>query len=134
MTVREVFLILIFRRNSCFRAPILNPDQIWWHWRGGGVGGGNPKSRKTLRVERSGWNLVGRIRKCRRYVIDVTRLDPLCLGKLGRGVQCFGELVLLDVLGRGELVGVSGTYTNWLDKVVLPDSTIWGGGWMERKN
>ena len=29
--------------------------------------------------------------KCRRYVIDVTGLDPLSLGELGGGVQCFGE-------------------------------------------
>ena len=30
------------------------------------------------------------ISKCRRYVIVVTGLDPLCLGELG-GIQCFGE-------------------------------------------
>ena len=29
--------------------------------------------------------------KCRRYVIDVTRLDLLSLMELGGGVQCFGE-------------------------------------------
>ena len=29
--------------------------------------------------------------KCPIYVIDVTRLDPLSLGELGGGVQCFGE-------------------------------------------
>ena len=29
--------------------------------------------------------------KCRRYVTDVTGLDPLSLGELGGGVQCFGE-------------------------------------------
>ena len=34
---------------------------------------------------------MGRISKCRRYVIDVTVLDPLSLGELGGGVQCFGE-------------------------------------------
>ena len=56
-----------------------------------GVGGGNQKSWKTLRVERSGCNLVGRIRKCRRYVIYVTGLDPLSLEIQGRVVQCFGE-------------------------------------------
>ena len=33
---------------------------------------------------------MGRISKCRRYVIDVNGLDPLSLGELG-GVQCFGE-------------------------------------------
>ena len=33
---------------------------------------------------------VGRISKCRRYVIDVTRLYPLSLWGLG-WVQCFGE-------------------------------------------
>ena len=31
-----------------------------------------------------------RISKCRRYMIDVTGLDPLSL-ELGGGVQCFGE-------------------------------------------
>ena len=34
---------------------------------------------------------MARISKCRRYVIDVTVLDPLSLGELGDGVQCFGE-------------------------------------------
>ena len=34
---------------------------------------------------------MDRISKCRRYVIDVTVLDPLSLGELGGGVQCFGE-------------------------------------------
>ena len=34
---------------------------------------------------------MGRISKCRRYVIDVTGLDPLFLGELGCVVQCFGE-------------------------------------------
>ena len=40
---------------------------------------------------------MGRISKCRRYVIDVTVLDSLSLGELGGGVQCFA---LLDVLRR----------------------------------
>jgi len=30
--------------------------------------------------------------KCRRYVIDITGLDPLSLGELGGEVQCFGEV------------------------------------------
>ena len=34
---------------------------------------------------------MGRISKCRRYVIDTTILDSLSLGELGAGVQCFGE-------------------------------------------
>ena len=34
---------------------------------------------------------MGRISKCHRYVIDVTALDPLSLGELEGGVQCFGE-------------------------------------------
>ena len=34
---------------------------------------------------------MGRISKCRRYLIDVNVLDPLSLGELGDGVQCFGE-------------------------------------------
>ena len=58
---------------------------------GGGVGGGNRKSWKTLRVEKSGRNLVGRISKCCIYVIDLTVLDPLSVWELGGEVQCFGE-------------------------------------------
>ena len=34
--------------------------------------------------------MAGRISKDRRYVIDVTGLDLLSLGELGK-VQCFGE-------------------------------------------
>ena len=54
---------------------------------------------ETLRVERLGCNLVGRISKCRRHVIDVTGLDPLSLGELG-GSCALASLLLLDVLGR----------------------------------
>ena len=46
----------------------------------GGVGGGNLKSWKTLRVEGSGWNLVGKISRSPRYVIEITGTDFLCLG------------------------------------------------------
>ena len=67
----------------------------------GGVGEGNRKYWKTIRVERSGSNLVGRIRKCHRYVIDVAGLVPLSLGELGG-----------PVLWRVWCVGVSGTFTN----------------------
>ena len=43
---------------------------------------------------------MGIISKCRRYVIDVTRLDPLSLEELGgRGSNALASLVLLDVLG-----------------------------------
>ena len=34
---------------------------------------------------------MGRISKCRRYVIDVTVLDLISLGELGGVVPCFGE-------------------------------------------
>ena len=34
---------------------------------------------------------MGRISKCRRYVIDVTVQDLLSLGELGGGVQRFGK-------------------------------------------
>ena len=33
---------------------------------------------------------MGRTKKCLRYVIDVTGLDPLSLEELGE-IQCFGE-------------------------------------------
>ena len=52
---------------------------------GGGVGRGNLKSWKTLRVEGSGRNLVGRISTSPRYMIDITRTDSLSLGELGGG-------------------------------------------------
>ena len=44
----------------------------------GGVGGGIPE-------------ILESDYKFRRYMIDVTGLDPLSLGELGGGVQCFGE-------------------------------------------
>ena len=48
----------------------------------GGVGGGDLKSWKTLGVEGSGRNLVGKISRSPRYVIDITGTDLLCLGEL----------------------------------------------------
>ena len=61
-------------------------------------------------------------------MINVTGLDPLSLGELGVGLSALASLVLLDVLGRWKLVGVLGSCTNWLDKVVFSDSAIWGRG------
>ena len=64
---------------------------------------------------------MGRISKCRRYVIDVTVLNTLSLGELGVGVQCF---VGFGASGRAKTIkigGLSGSCTNWLDKVVFPD-------------
>ena len=55
---------------------------------------------------------MGRISKCRRYVIDVTVLDPLSLEELGMGFSALASMVLLDVLGRRKLVGVSGSCRN----------------------
>ena len=54
---------------------------------GGGLGGGNLKSWKTLRLEGSGWNLLGKISTSSRYVSDVTRTDLLCLGEWGGRVN-----------------------------------------------
>ena len=53
-------------------------------------------------MERSGRNLVDRINKCRRCMIDVTDLLFLCnfsVEELG-GSSALASLVLLDVLGR----------------------------------
>ena len=72
-----------FGRISCLRALILNPDWIWWHW---GELRGGLKSWKTLRVEGSGWNLVGKISTSTRYIIDITGTDLLCFGELGGGL------------------------------------------------
>ena len=44
---------------------------------------------------------MGRISKCRRYVMDVTGLDPLSLGELGGGVQCFRDF---SASGRAKTV------------------------------
>ena len=79
-------------RGSHFKS---RPDLVVF----GGFRRGNQKSWKTLRVERSGLNLVGRINKCRRYVIDVTGLDLLSLGEL-EGSSALASLVLLEVLRR----------------------------------
>ena len=54
-----------------FQIPTRSVD-IWGSWRG------KPKILKNAY-------------ECSRYVIDVTGLDPLSLGELGGGVQCFGE-------------------------------------------
>ena len=47
---------------------------------GGGVGRGKPKTWKTLKVEGSGLNLVGKISTSPRYMIDITGTDLLSLG------------------------------------------------------
>ena len=65
---------------------------------------------------------MDRISKCRRYVIDVTVLDSLSLGELGEGVQCFGEF---GASGLARTMKI-GSCVRDLDKVVFPDSTIWG--------
>ena len=46
----------------------------------GGVQGGNLKSWKMLRLEGSGLNLVGKISRGIRYVIDIIETDPLYWG------------------------------------------------------
>ena len=43
---------------------------------------------------------MGRISKCRRYVIDLTVLESLSLRKLGVGFIALVTWVLLDVVGR----------------------------------
>ena len=61
---------LIYRKILCLRCSIFNSNRIQGHW-GLEVGNRNPgnwKSWKTLRVERSGWNLMGRISTSSRYV------------------------------------------------------------------
>ena len=48
---------------------------------------GNLKSCKMLRVEGSGSNLVGKISKSPRYVIDIAGKDTLSLGVVGLRVN-----------------------------------------------
>ena len=43
----------------------------------------NRKYRKTVKTERSGCNLVARIKICPRYVTDITGSDLLSLVELG---------------------------------------------------
>jgi len=45
-------------------------------------------------------------------MIDVTVLDPLSLGELEGGVQCFGEFGASGRARTMEMVGVSGSCTN----------------------
>ena len=52
---------------------------------GGGVWRGKPTTWKTLRVEGSGCNLMGKISTSPRYMIDITEMDPLSVGYLGGG-------------------------------------------------
>ena len=53
---------------------------------------------------------MGRISTSSRYVIDIIGTEPLSLG--GGISSALASSVLLDVLGRRKLVGVSGTCTN----------------------
>ena len=71
---------------------------------------------------------MGRISTSSKYVIDIIGTDLLSYGELGEGgISCsLASSVLLDVLGRCKLIGVSGTCTNGLDNSRFPDSTIWG--------
>ena len=48
-----------------------------------GVGGGNLKSWKALRIEGSGWNLLEKVSTSPRYVIDIKETNPLSLGEFG---------------------------------------------------
>ena len=60
-------------------------------------------------------------------MIGVTGLDPLSLAELGGEVQCFGKF---GASGRARTIKIGRRVRelnrNWLDKDVLPDSTIWG--------
>ena len=42
---------------------------------------------------------MGRINKCHRYMIDITRMDPISLGEFG-GSSALASLVPLDMLGQ----------------------------------
>ena len=48
---------------------------------------GDQKSCKRLRVEGSGWNLMGRMSTNPKYMIELTGTDLLLLGELGGGVN-----------------------------------------------
>ena len=66
-------------QSSYFKSQ---PNPVTW----GGVGGGNLEAWKTLRVEGSGRNLVGKINTSPRYLIGITGTDLLSLGELGGGL------------------------------------------------
>ena len=51
------------------------------------AGGGNVKSWKTLRVQRSGLNWMGKISTSTIYVIYISRTDLLSLGDMGGVIQ-----------------------------------------------
>ena len=61
------------------------PDLVIFFFGGGGLGGGNLKSWKTLRVEGSGWILVGKISTSPRYMIDLTGNGSALFGVVGGG-------------------------------------------------
>ena len=70
--------------------------------------------------------MVVRISTSLRYVIDIIGTDPLSLVEAWGISSALARSVLLDVVGRGKFVGVSGTCTNWLYNSRSPDFTIWG--------
>ena len=77
---------------------------------------------------------MGTISKYRRYVIDKTGLDPLCLGELEVGVQCFGEF---GASGRARTMEICRCVRELHTlTLIFPYSTIWGaeGRGKTRKN
>ena len=59
------------------------PFSIWIGSGDIGLEGGKQKSWKTLRVERLGWNLMGRISTSYKYKIDIISTDLFSLRELG---------------------------------------------------
>ena len=55
---------------------------------------------------------MGKISKCRSFVIDVTVLDSLSLGELGGRVQCFGKFGASGRVRTMKIGRLSGSCTN----------------------
>ena len=68
-----MFGMILYLTSSYFKS---RPDLMIL---GGVGGGGNLKSWKTLRVEGSGLNLMGKISTSPRYMIGIIGTDPLSL-------------------------------------------------------
>ena len=98
-----------------------------------GIERGDLKSWKTLRVEGSGWNLVGKLSTNPRYVIDITGTDLLSWGSWGGGVNS-EKLEKWGIFNLRRSAQILLKFDVWKDSflralILNPNRMWWRGGW-----
>ena len=105
------------RSQSSYLKSWLDPVTLWG-------AGGDLKSWKTLRLEGSGWNLVGKIIPSPRYVIDILERIRSLWGSWGVGlILSVSELPVKSRLDPVTLGGVGGNLKSW--KMLRVEDSGW---------